>query len=120
MLGSVIATPDGCITPMFGPRLVLNGRRLRPACAIWQLAYGSNPGAKVAVVAVCGNSRCVRLDHLRAGRIGRRPLARCGRGHLLDERNLWVSPNSGRRGCRSCAALRARRRRARERALRAA
>jgi hypothetical protein len=117
VLGSVVATPDGCVELMFGTRLVLNGRTLPPARAIWALAYGSKPGAKkVAVVAVCGNEHCVRLDHLRPGRFGPRPLPRCGRGHFADKRNVWISPNSGRRGCRPCAALRARGRRARERA----
>jgi len=119
VLGPLHFTDDDCAIPAVHA-LALNGRAMSAHRAIWELAHGEIP-ADVWVVRVCGNPRCVRLDHLaamtRVERFAARPgRDRCARGHLLNEPNVWRSTRRpGTRSCRKCAALRARRRRARER-----
>lgn len=85
----------------------------------YELAYGPIPPARV-VLHLCDNTRCVRPEHLRAGRQrdnvidmlikGRHRNQNsgrllCGRGHLD-----WINVPGGRK-CRSCRNLRQRERR---------
>lgn len=58
----------------------------------------------------CGNGRHL-LPETRAVNVqeGGRRLTRCKRKHLLDDENTYVVPGTGRRSCRKCRAMLARR-----------
>lgn len=81
--------------------------------SVWAATYGPI-ARRVRIRHRCGNTLCVRVEHLEAvaqvapGESGPRRKALCKRGHsLLDPENVWVG-SSGKRVCRACNRLRRR------------
>lgn len=90
------------------------GRMLSARRIAYEAAHGPL-SADVVVVSTCGDSLCVRLEHLAAiGRsdlmqrmtaahvAGQRAKTHCPRGHCYDDNNTRITA-SGARDCRACA-----------------
>jgi hypothetical protein len=102
-----------------------SGKTLGAHQFIWRYCRGEVPHGLV-IDHICGNRRCVNIDHLRivtnaenvlagTGFTARHKVASmCGRGHDLS--NAYVRPN-GQRMCRDCQNERGRQYRARKASL---
>lgn len=71
---------------------------------VWEQANGPIPAGWV-VRSLCGNPRCVAVDHLELADKARShngDKTACDSGHDFTPENTWVSPDGRRRKCRAC------------------
>lgn len=89
-------------------RITIKGKRIQAHRWVWELLNGAIPEGLV-IDHMCGNRRCIAIDHLRmitqqenilAGRHSIDQKTQCKQGHAYPD-NLWIRP-SGRRECGAC------------------
>ena len=93
-------------------RIFRRGEKILAHREAWSLVNGPIPEGLV-IDHLCWNRACVNVLHLRllsADENRKRQRAAesdmCAKGHLYDEKNTYIRPDTGRRQCRACGLMR--------------
>lgn len=79
------------------PHVTYKNQFIRAQRWAWALHHGRDTHRPIRTA--CGNSLCVRPDHL-VERTA--PAKKCARGHPFDDTNTYITPSTGFRRCLAC------------------